>query len=134
MLGRGNGALRFLGLFTAAAGVIVLAGALGTSRWQRMRESALLRTLGARRGTVRIVLLSEYLALGTLASITGLALAVLAAQSVARVVFEIDLLPDFASLAALWAGVTVLTVLVGLGGSGGLLRRPPLPVLRRASE
>jgi hypothetical protein len=30
-------ALRFLGLFTAAAGVIVLAGALGTSRWQRAR-------------------------------------------------------------------------------------------------
>jgi putative ABC transport system permease protein len=99
-----------------------------------MRESALLRTLGARRGTVRVVLLSEYLALGTLASITGLGLAVLAAGWVARTIFELNFLPDLESLAALWLGVTVLTVLVGLGGSGGLLRRPPLPVLRRASE
>ena len=134
VLSRVNGALQFLGLFTAAAGVIVLAGALGTSRFQRMRESALLRTLGARRSTVRIVLLTEYLALGTLASVTGLALAVVASGSLARSVFELDFLPDFGSLAAVWAGVTVLTVLVGLGGSGGLLRRPPLPVLRRASE
>ena len=134
VLERVNGALRFLGLFTAAAGVIVLAGALGTSRFQRMRESALLRTLGARRGQVRTVLLAEYLALGTIASITGIVLAVVAAGVLARTVFELDYLPDLASLAAVWAGVTVLTVVVGLTGSGGLLRRPPLPVLRAVSE
>jgi putative ABC transport system permease protein len=134
VLDRVNQALRFLGLFTAAAGVIVLAGALGTSRWQRMRESALLRTLGARRGQVRTVLLAEYVALGTLASVTGLVLSVIAAAALSREVFEVPYLPDFGSLAALWAGVTLLTVIVGLTGSGGLLRRPPLPVLRRASE
>ena len=134
VLARVNGALRFLGLFTAVAGVIVLAGALGTSRFQRMRESALLRTLGARRGQVRIVLLSEYLALGTLASITGIMLAVVASGTLARIVFELDYVPELESLAALWAGVTVLTVVVGLSGSGGLLRRPPLPVLRQVSE
>jgi putative ABC transport system permease protein len=134
VLERVNQALRFLGLFTAAAGVIVLAGALGTSRYQRMRESALLRTLGARRGQVRAVLLAEYVALGTLASLTGLALSVLAAGALAREVFEIDYLPHLPSLAALWAGVTALTVIVGITGSGGLLRRPPLPVLRRAAE
>jgi putative ABC transport system permease protein len=134
VLARVNGALRFLGLFTAVAGVIVLAGALGTSRFQRMRESALLRTLGARRGQVRIVLLTEYLALGTLASITGIMLAVVAAGTLARTVFELDYVPDLESLAVLWAGVTVLTVVVGLSGSGGLLRHPPLPALRQASE
>lgn len=134
VLDRVNEALRFFGLFTAAAGGIVLAGALGTSRFQRMRESALLRTLGARRGQVRVVLLAEYLALGTLASATGLVLAVVAAAALARVVFEVDYLPDLRSLAALWAGVTLLTVVVGLSGSSGLLDRPPLPVLRRASE
>ncbi len=134
VLDRVNAALRFLGLFTAGAGVIVLAGALGTSRFQRMRESALLRTLGARRAQVRVVLLAEYLALGTLASLTGLALAVVAAGALARSVFEIDYLPDLTSLAWLWVAVTALTVLVGVAGSGGLLSRPPLPVLRRAAE
>jgi putative ABC transport system permease protein len=134
VLDRVNQALRWLGLFTAAAGLIVLAGALGTSRYQRMRESALLRTLGARRGQVRTVLLAEYVALGTLASLTGLVLSVLAAAAIARGVFELDYLPHLPSLAALWAGVTILTVIVGITGSGGLLRRPPLPVLRRAAE
>jgi putative ABC transport system permease protein len=134
VLERVNQALRFLGLFTAAAGVIVLAGALGTSRYQRMRESALLRTLGARRGQVRAVLLAEYVALGTLASVTGLALCVVAAGALMREVFELDYVPHLPSLAALWAGVTALTVIVGIAGSGGLLRRPPLPVLRRAAE
>jgi len=134
VLARVNGALRFLGLFTAVAGVIVLTGALGTSRFQRIRESALLRTLGARRGQIRIVLLSEYLALGTIASITGIMLAVAASGTLARIVFELDYVPELKSLVALWAGVTVLTVLVGILGSGGLLRRPPLPALRQAFE
>ena len=93
--------------------------------FRRLRRSSLV---------LRLVLLAEYVALGTLASVTGLALAVLAAAALSREVFEVSYLPDVASLAALWAGVTVLTVVVGLAGSGGLLRRPPLPVLRRASE
>ena len=134
VLERVNAALRFLGLFIAAVGVVVLAGALATSRIQRLRETALLRTLGARRVQVRSVLVTEYLALGTLASLTGLTLAVVAAAALARGVFEVDYLPDVPSLAVLWAVVTVLTVIVGFGSGAGLLGRAPLPVLRRESE
>ena len=128
-----NTALRFLGLFTAATGLIVLAGALAASRAQRIRESALLRALGARRGQVRVVLLSEYVALGTLASATGLLLAILAAWSLARGIFGVGYLPSPASLVWLWALVAVLTVGVGFLGSLGLLGRPPLPALRRSA-
>ena len=128
-----NTALRFLGLFTAATGLIVLAGALAASRAQRIRESALLRTLGARRGQVRVVLLSEYLALGTLASATGLILAVLAAWSLARGVFGVGYVPSPASLVWLWTLVAALTVGVGFLGSLGLLGRPPLSALRRSA-
>lgn len=134
VLERVNAALRFLGLFIAAVGVVVLVGALGTSRIQRLRETALLRTLGARREQIRAVLVTEYLALGTLASLTGLALAVAAAAALARGVFDVDYLPHVPSLVALWAAVTALTVTVGFGGSAGLLARAPLPVLRRESE
>ena len=134
VLARVNTALHFLGLFTAVTGLIVLAGALSASRFQRMRESALLRTLGARRGQVRVVLLTEYLVLGTLASLTGIMLAVAAAWALARGVFEVAYLPSAASLLALWLLVTAVTVTVGVGGSAGLLARPPLPVLRRAAE
>ena len=129
-----NTALAFLGLFTTATGLVVLAGALAASRAQRLRESALLRTLGARRDQVRVVLLTEYLALGTLASLTGIVLAVGAAWGLARWVFGLGYLPSPAPLAWLWALVAALTVGVGLVGSMGLLARPPLPALRRAAE
>ncbi|HJR15709.1 MAG TPA: FtsX-like permease family protein [Gemmatimonadales bacterium] len=45
-------AIRFMALFSLGVGVLVLVGALATSRFQRVREGALLRTLGASRGQV----------------------------------------------------------------------------------
>ena len=46
-------------------------GVLSASRFQRMRESALLKTLGAQRSQVLRVLLAEYMALGSLAGLAG---------------------------------------------------------------
>ncbi|MEM9026708.1 MAG: FtsX-like permease family protein, partial [Verrucomicrobiota bacterium] len=40
-------AVRFMALFTIGTGIVVLASAITTSRYQRVRESVLLRTLGA---------------------------------------------------------------------------------------
>src|SRR5690606_29886685 len=45
-------AIRFMALFSLATGAIVLVGAVATSRWQRLREGTLLRTLGATRRQV----------------------------------------------------------------------------------
>ena len=59
-------AIRFMALFTLATGTIVLIGALATSRFQRIREGALLRTLGATRAQLFRIVLSEYLSLGLL--------------------------------------------------------------------
>ena len=57
-------AIRFMALFTLGTGTLVLVGALATSRFQRMREGALLRTLGATRGQLLRVVVSEYASLG----------------------------------------------------------------------
>jgi putative ABC transport system permease protein len=127
-------AVAFLGLFCALAGLVVLVGALATSRSQRMREGALLKTLGARRRQVLAVLFAEYLALGTLATATGLVLALAASALLARFVFETDFSLQAPPLVAVWAAVAGMTVVVGLVGSRGLLSRPPLPVLREAPE
>ena len=40
-------AVRFVAMFSLICGIIVLIGAVATSRYQRLRESVLLRTLGA---------------------------------------------------------------------------------------
>lgn len=134
VLSRVRQAVGFLGAFSALAGVLVLLGALATSRVQRLREGALLKTLGARRRQVLTVLMTEYLALGSLATASGLLLAIAAGALIVPGLFDMTYTVRFASLGAIWAAVVGLTVAVGLLGSRDLLRRPPLPVLREAPE
>lgn len=134
VLSRVRQAVGFLGAFSALAGVIVLIGALATSRAQRLREGALLKTLGARRRQVLTVLFAEYLALGSLATASGLVLAVAAAAALVPELFEIEYSMRPGSLVVIWLVVVGLTVVTGLVGSRELLRRPPLPILREAPE
>jgi putative ABC transport system permease protein len=130
ILQRANQGIRFLGIFSTVAGVFVLIGALSTSRYQRMRESALLKTLGARRSVVFKVLTVEYAVLGSLATTAGLVLAIAGGWMMTRFVFEVPFQLDLVRLGAVWLWVTAVTVVVGLIGSRGALSRPPLAVLR----
>jgi putative ABC transport system permease protein len=124
-------AIRFMALFTLATGVLVLVGALATSRFQRIREGALLRTLGATRGQLFRIVLAEYAALGAMAALAAAVLSTAAAWALARWVFESTFAVPAGPLAALTAGVVGLTVLVGLANSREVIRRTPLEVLRQ---
>ncbi|MBI3796620.1 MAG: FtsX-like permease family protein [Deltaproteobacteria bacterium] len=123
-------AIRFMALFSLAAGVVVLANAVVTSRYQRLRESALLRTLGASRGQIQQILLVEYLFLGSLAAVTGLLLAVGASWALAYYLFETAFTLTGLPLGLALLLVTGLTVGIGVLGSRGVVNRPPLEVLR----
>jgi putative ABC transport system permease protein len=123
-------AIQFMALFTLATGTLVLVGALATSRFQRIREGALLRTLGATRAQLFRIVLSEYVSLGALAAVVALALAGVAGWALARFVFDGPFTLPLGPLAGLGAAVVGLTVLVGLANSREVLRRPPLEVLR----
>jgi putative ABC transport system permease protein len=130
ILARVTQAIAFLALFAALAGVLVLGGALASSRHQRLQEGALLRTLGARRPQILAVIFAEYLALGVLATLAGLVLALAASGFLVSLGFQIPFIPDYRVLLGIWAGVSALTLATGLLGSQELLRKPPLPVLR----
>jgi putative ABC transport system permease protein len=134
ILGKVSTGVRFLALACALAGALVLLGALSTSRHQRTREAALLRTLGARRRQVTGVLLAEYTALGTVAALAGLLLAGAAAAWIVEATLGLGFTLQPASLIAVWVGVSALTVGVGFLTSLPVLRRPPLPVLREVAE
>ena len=123
-------AIRFMALFSLGVGVLVLVGALATSRFQRVREGALLRTLGATRGQVFRIVLAEYLSLGLLASAVALLLAAGAGWAIARFVFEGSFTLPVLQMAALALMVVTLTVVVGLANSRDVVRRAPLEVLR----
>jgi putative ABC transport system permease protein len=124
-------AIRFMALFSLGVGVLVLVGALATSRFQRVREGALLRTLGATRQQVFRVVLAEYLSLGLIAAAVALILAAAAAWAVARFVFEETFTFPVIPMAALSLLVVTLTVFVGLANSRDVVRRAPLEVLRQ---
>ena len=130
ILQRANQGIRFLGVFSTVAGVFVLIGALATSRYQRMRESALLKTLGARRRVVLQILTVEYAVLGSLATAAGLVLAIFAGWLMTWTVFEVPFRLDLGRIGTVWLWITGVTVVVGLIGSRGALARPPLAVLR----
>ena len=122
--------VRFMAMFTVATGLLVLVGALLTGRYQRIQESVLLRTLGASRGQILKILLVEYLALGSLAALTGILLALAAAWALAQFVFHVRFAPQAAPLVIAALAVPGLTVLTGMLMSRGVLNQPPLAILR----
>jgi putative ABC transport system permease protein len=122
--------IRFMALFTVMTGLLVLTGAILTGRFQRIRESILLRTLGASRAQILNILVIEYLCLGVLSALTGILLAVTASWVLSVWVFHVHFkffaLPLLGGLAL----ICTITTLIGLLASRGILNHPPLAVLR----
>ena len=123
--------IRFMALFSIATGLIVLAGAVVNSKFTRLRENALLRTIGASGKQITGMTLLEYVYLGVIAGITGMLLALAAGFLLARFFFEIVFSPDIPGLLYILAGVVGLTVLVGWWNTREVIRNSPLAVLRR---
>jgi putative ABC transport system permease protein len=130
ILGRISTVVTVLAGFTVLAGLPVLIGTLLNGRDVRLKESVLLRTLGASAKQVRIILVIEYAALGILSALTGVLLAVAANAALAKFVFKAPPWPDPGLLAAALVSVTAIAVLGGLALSRGVCHHPPLEILR----
>ncbi len=123
-------AIRFMALFSILTGILVLIGSVIISKYQRMRESVLLRTLGANRRQVLIINVLEYFILGSLASLSGVLLALVASWALAYFSFETVFVPELLPIFGLFMGITGLTMFIGLINARGILDRPPLEILR----
>jgi putative ABC transport system permease protein len=130
ILSRVTYAMRFVALFTILTGIAVLASAVLGSRMQRLRESVLLRTLGAPRSLVLISVIAEYLFLGALGSIAGALLGVVASWALSYYFFGASVALFVMPAVIIPALVTAATVLAGVLGCWGLLRTPALETLR----
>ncbi len=126
--------IRVMSLFTVGAGLIVLGSTIWSGRYQRLKESVLLRTLGASRRQIYQILCAEYFMLGALASGTAILLAVASSWALARFVFELDYAPSLWPLLVAMVSVSALTVLIGLLTSRGIGTTPPLEILRSEAE
>ena len=130
IMDRVSTAVEYVFLFTLAAGLIVLYAAIQATQDERRFESAILRTLGARRAVVRRSLLAEFALLGLLAGVLAAAAATLLGYVLASHVF------DFAYRWSPWVwlaggGIGMLGVgLAGLLGARSALNQPPWRALR----
>ncbi|CAM3544188.1 FtsX-like permease family protein [Pontibacter korlensis] len=131
ILGKISFVIRFMALFSISTGLLVLIGSINNSKYQRVQESVLLRTLGASRKQILSINAFEYLLLGALAAGTGIILSLGASWALAVFSFEVAFVPDLSPLLPVFAGITTLTVFIGMLNSRGILNRPPLEVLRR---
>jgi putative ABC transport system permease protein len=123
-------AIRFMAVFSLGAGGLVLLGAVGASRGERVREGVLLRTLGATRRQIVVVLTAEYAAFGLLAVAIASGLALAAGLVLTRWVFESPFAVPWTTLSGLGLSVLALTLGIGLSASGPVFKETPLEVLR----
>lgn len=133
ILGKISLVVTIMGGFTVLAGLPILIGTLLNGRDVRLKESVLLRTLGASAKQVRTILVIEYAALGMLSALSGVLLAVAANAALATFVFKASPWPDLMLLAGAFGSVTMIAVLGGLGLSRGVCHHPPLEILRGSS-
>jgi putative ABC transport system permease protein len=127
-------AIRFMALFSIACGLVILIGAIATSRYQRTRESVLLKTLGARSRVIGRILATEYFALGSFAGLAGVTLAAIAAWIAVKFLFEMSFKLPALPLLAFWVGTAFLTTVIGLANSRDVVRRTPLAGMRDFAE
>jgi putative ABC transport system permease protein len=123
-------AISVVGGIALFAGVLILIGAVAMTKFQRVYEAAILRTLGASTRTLSAMLAGEYTTLGFLAGSIGAAGAGVLSWAVCRYVFEIDWRPAPLLLISGAIVTMVLVAVIGVVSSADVLRKKPLATLR----
>jgi putative ABC transport system permease protein len=113
------------------AGLIVLAGALAATRYQRIYDAMIFKSIGARRRTVAGMFLAEYAVLGTAAGLVGAVLAMALSWGVMHWILDVPWLFQPPAIALGILMTVVLTVSVGVLSTFRILGLKPLPVLRQ---
>lgn len=123
-------AIQFMTLFSVLTGLIVLIGSLVTSRYQRLHESVLLRTMGASVRQVQRIMAVEYVMLGIFSTLTGLILSVIATWLLSHTMFDSGFVISWPSVILTILIVPGITLLVGLFLNRRIHRHAPLEILR----
>ena len=124
--------INFMAFFSILTGIIVLIGSVRTSKYQRIKESVLLRTLGAKNKQILTITALEYLFLGILGSLLGILLALISSLLLAIFVFEEPFAPSLIPFLVFLPGISLLVLGIGLSNIREVLSSSPLEVLRKS--
>ncbi|MFC4269306.1 ABC transporter permease [Polaribacter marinivivus] len=123
--------INFMAFFSIITGFIVLIGSVRNSKYQRIKESVLLRTLGAKSKQILHITALEYIYLGVLGSLTGILLSLVGSQLLATLLFKEPFIPSGIPFLVFLPSITILVVVIGLSNIKTVLQSPPLEVLRK---
>ncbi|WP_159947881.1 ABC transporter permease [Polaribacter septentrionalilitoris] len=123
--------INFMAFFSIITGLIVLIGSVRNSKYQRIKESVLLRTLGAKSKQIYQITAYEYIFLGLLGSFIGILLSLVSSQLLAVFLFKEPFVPSIIPFLVLVPGITFLVFIIGLSNLNTVLKSPPLEVLRK---
>ncbi|HEY1498579.1 MAG TPA: FtsX-like permease family protein [Acidobacteriaceae bacterium] len=121
--------IRFLAGFSILSGLIILASSIASTRFRRIREVVVLKTLGATRNRIATVFSVEFVVLGLLAGAVGTLFANVLSRILLHrmdVVFQRDVRGSLTAV----VGTAVLAVVTGWVASFHILGQKPLEVLR----
>jgi putative ABC transport system permease protein len=119
-----------VGGLVLATGVLILTGAVAMTKFRRVYEAAILKTLGASSRVVGSLLALEYGLLGLLAGVVGSVGGAGLAYAISRFAIDIEFNVPWTVIATGIAGTALLVGAVGLAASYDVLRRKPLATLR----
>src|SRR5690554_1025350 len=130
ILGKISFVIQFMAMFSILTGILVLISSLIISKYQRLRDSILLRTLGASSRMVSLINTAEYFFLGSLASLSGILLSFLATAILNFYVFDLEFHWPWSEALAIYMIITLITVVLGWLNGRNIINRPPMEILR----
>ena len=123
--------IKFMAAFSILTGLIVLISSLLLSKFQRIRESVLLRTIGATKDKIYKINVTEYFILGSLSAASGIVLSIIASFLITTQELELDFSLNWWPIVLIFLFIVSLTILIGLYNSREIVNKAPLEVLRK---
>jgi putative ABC transport system permease protein len=122
--------IRFLAAFAIVAGIVILCSSVAGTRYRRMREVAVLKTLGGTRRRITAIFSVEFTILGAVAGFIGGLLANAFTRVITTKYIEIPFQYDPVAVVAAMVLMAVLANAAGWLASLRILDLRPLEVLR----
>jgi putative ABC transport system permease protein len=122
--------VRFIAGFAILAGAVILASTVAGTRFRRVRETAVLKTLGAKRFTLAGIFSVEFLILGLVAGAMGSALATAFTRVLMTRLLDAEFHVEWAPVLLTTAMTALLAVAAGWIASLKILSQKPMEVLR----
>ncbi len=123
-------AVTVVGILVLLSGGLILVGAVSMTKFRRVYEAAILKTLGASSRLIATMLVLEYGVLGAIAGTVGALGAIVLSWAIARYALELPWDPTPSITISGIIATSILVAAIGVLASVDVLRHKPLATLR----